>query len=139
MHKPALKEHPVNIRIVLAALWTSVMFCYIYCDYFELYVPGKTEGLVSGNNILDTPVKLLAAAVLLAIPAVLISLTFLLPARWSRMLNIVLGIFFTLMMFAIALTSLVEWRMFYVFLALLESLLTAVITWQAWKKWGREV
>lgn len=132
---PKLNEHPVNIRIVLAALWTSVMFCYIYCDYFELYVPGKTEGLVSGSNMLDSPMKLLAAAVLLAIPSLLICLTVLLPAAWSRTLNIVFGIFFTLMMLLIAVTSLTAWRMFYVFFALVESLLTMIITWYAWKKW----
>lgn len=27
----------VPVRIKLAALWTSVMFCYIYADYFEMY------------------------------------------------------------------------------------------------------
>jgi hypothetical protein len=31
------------------------MFLYIYGDYFELYVPGKVEGLISGENLLNTP------------------------------------------------------------------------------------
>jgi hypothetical protein len=30
---------PVSIRIRLSSLWVSVMFCFIYADYFELYIP----------------------------------------------------------------------------------------------------
>jgi len=48
------------------------MFCYIYGDYFELYVPKKVEGLISGANMLDSPTKLFLASVLLAIPALMI-------------------------------------------------------------------
>jgi hypothetical protein len=33
----------VNIKIKLSALWTSVTLCYLYGDYFELYVPKKTH------------------------------------------------------------------------------------------------
>ena len=33
----------------LSALWASTMFCYIYCDYFELYVPGKLDGMLQGK------------------------------------------------------------------------------------------
>jgi len=29
----------VNIKIKLSALWASVTLCYLYGDYFELYVP----------------------------------------------------------------------------------------------------
>lgn len=128
----SLEEIKVNIRIKLSALWTSVMFCYIYGDYFELYVPKKTEGLLNGNNILDTPAKLFAATIMLTIPALLISLSLILKPKICRMLNIVVGTFFTLLMTLIAISSLTEWRMFYVFLAVVESALTAIIVWQAW-------
>ncbi len=37
-----LEDFKVNVKIMLSALWTSVMFCYIYGDYFELYVPKKS-------------------------------------------------------------------------------------------------
>lgn len=70
--KNNLEDFKVNIRLKLSALWTSVMFCYIYGDYFELYVPNKVEGLLNGNNLLDSPMKLFGASVLLAIPALMI-------------------------------------------------------------------
>ena len=49
----------VDIKIKLSGLWTTLMFCYIYGDYFELYTPGKVKDLLSGDNMLDTPTKLL--------------------------------------------------------------------------------
>jgi len=131
-----IEEIPVNIKIILAGLWTSVTLCYLYGDYFELYIPGKTKGLVEGTNLLDTPVKLFMAAVVLALPAVMVFLSLILKAKINRILNIILGIFFTGIMLLIAATSLTVWRAFYVFLALLESFITILIVWKAWK-WKR--
>ena len=131
-----LENPPINIKLKLAALWTSVMFCYIYGDYFELYAPGKVEDLMNGVGMLDTPMKLFAASVMLAIPALMISLSIFLRPAISRWLNIIFGAFFTGIMLLIAVNSLTIWYTFYVFLALVESVLTATIVWQAWK-WPR--
>ena len=127
------EDFTVNTRLKLTALWTSVMFCYLYGDYFELYVPQKLEGMINGNNLLDSPIKLLVAACLLTIPALMIVATLWLKPRLTRILNMVWGIFFTTVMVMIAFTSLSPWRSFYVFLALVESCITALIVWQAWK------
>jgi hypothetical protein len=132
-----LENPTVNIKIKLAALWTSVLFCYIYGDYFELYAPGKVDSLTSGANNLDNPTKLLIAAVVLTIPILMISLSIFLEPKINRLLNIIFGLLFTLMMLLIAIGSLTPWYSFYVFLAVLESLLTGFIIWVAWK-WPRE-
>ena len=58
MAHPALQEPTVSIKYQLAALWTSVMFYYVYGDYFELYVPDKVAGMLQGKTILDSPVRL---------------------------------------------------------------------------------
>ena len=126
----------VNIKIRLSALWTSVTLCYLYGDYFELYVPQKTQGLVNGVNLLNSPVKLLAAAILLAIPAVMVFLSIILRAAINRRLNIISGIFYSAVMILIALTSLTPWRAFYVFLAIVESCITILIVYHAWK-WNK--
>ncbi|HNN72504.1 MAG TPA: DUF6326 family protein [Ferruginibacter sp.] len=131
------EDMKLNIKIKLSALWTSVTLCYLYGDYFELYVPQKTQGLVTGANLLDTPFKLFAASVLLAIPALMVFLSVSLKPAVNRRLNIALGFFFTVIMLLIAVTSLTPWRMFYVFLAVVESCLTSLIIWYAWK-WPKE-
>lgn len=126
------EDMKVNVRIKLSALWTSLMFCYLYGDYFELYVPGKTEGLISGENMLDAPMKLFAATFMLTVPALMVFLSLVLKPAFCRILNIILGIFFTLLMLLIATSSLTEWRSFYVFLAMVESMITVCVIWQAW-------
>ncbi|HRI01342.1 MAG TPA: DUF6326 family protein [Saprospiraceae bacterium] len=127
-----LEDFKINIRIKLSALWTSVMFCYIYGDYFELYVPEKVQGLLNGQNMLDTPIKLFTATFILAVPALMIFLSLMLSAKLTKWLNIVIGIFFTMFTFLVGISSISEWRMFYVFLSILESIITLIIVWQAW-------
>ena len=108
------------------------MFCYVYGDYFELYVPHKVQGLVTGDNMLNSPGKLFAASIVAVLPALMICGSVLLPAKPNRLLNLVLGTAYTALMLLIAVMSLSTWRTFYVFLALLESALTALIVGQAW-------
>ncbi|GIL22111.1 MAG: hypothetical protein BroJett042_06240 [Bacteroidota bacterium] len=127
-----LEDFKINIRIKLSALWTSVMFCYIYGDYFELYVPEKVQGLLNGHNMLDTPIKLFTATFILTVPALMIFLSLMLSAKLTKWLNIGIGIFFTILTFLVGISSISEWRMFYVFLSFLESIITLIVIWQAW-------
>jgi len=129
----AFDDLKVNTRIKLAALWAAVMFCYVYGDYFSLYVPGKINGFVSGDNLLNSPVKLFAAAILMAVPALMIFFSVALKPVIARWLNIIFGIFYTSIMLLIAFTTIAPWWSFYVFFALLESLLTGIIVWYAIK------
>ena len=128
-----MEDFKINVQLKLAALWTSVTLCYLYGDYFELYVPKHAESLVNGTNMLDSPGKLFAASILLAIPAIMVSLSIILKPGFVRWLNIILGVFFTAIMLLIAVTSITPWRAFYVFLALVESVLTSLIVLYAWR------
>lgn len=130
--KQILEDYKINIRIVLSALWTSIMFCYIYGDYFELYVPKKVEGLLNGQNMLDSPFKLFTATIVLTIPALMIFLSLVLNPKTTKWLNIGVGIFFTLFTLLVGISSISEWRIFYVFLSFLESILTAIVVFKAW-------
>jgi len=107
-----LEDIMVNVKLKLSALWVSVTLCYLYCDYFELYVPEKVEGLINGKNILDSPTKLFAASLLSAIPAVMVFLSIILKPTINKWLNIVVGLLFTAMMILIALTYSEVWYTF---------------------------
>ncbi|WBV60123.1 DUF6326 family protein [Chryseobacterium camelliae] len=131
-----LEDYKVNIRIKLSALWTTIMFCYIYGDYFELYVPKKVEGLLSGQNILDSPMKLLLATLILAIPALMIFLSLMLSTKFTKWLNIAVGVFFTLFTALVGISSLTQWKAFYVLLAVIESILTATVVVMA-SRWPK--
>lgn len=131
-----LEDSKINTKIKFAALWTSVTFLYIYGDYFELYVPEKITGIINGDSMLNNPIKLFLASLLLAIPSLMICLSIILKPVINKWLNIVFGVFFTAIMLLIAVTSIFEWRAFYVFYAVIESILTSVIVWTAfnWPK-----
>jgi hypothetical protein len=130
------EDFKVNVRIKLSALWASVMFCYIYGDYFSLYVPNKIKGFISGENMLDCPIKLFAAPIVMVMRSLMIFLSILLKPKLARLLNIIFGIIYTAIMLLIAATTLAQWWAFYVFLALVESTITILIVWQAYK-WPR--
>lgn len=130
------EEYKINVKLVLSALWASVMFLYIYGDYFELYVPGKTEGLLNGQNLLNTPYKLLFATIILTLPSLMIFLSLIMKPKWNRILNISIAAFLTLFTLLVGASSLSEWRIFYVMLSFLEAILTAIIVWKAWH-WPR--
>jgi hypothetical protein len=136
MKKTVLEDFKINLKIKLASLWASVTFLYLYGDYFELYIPGKTAGLIDGNSLLNSPAKLFLASLLLAIPAVMVCFSILAKPLINKWLNIIFGLFFTAIMLLIAVTSISKWRTFYVFYAILESVLTSVIVWKAfnWPK-----
>ena len=126
-------DFKINIKIKLAFLWTSLMFCYIYGDYFLLYAPNKIESLINGENNLNTPIKLFLATLLLVIPALMICLSIFSKPKVNRILNMVFGVIYTLIMLLISFTSLSDWLTFYVFLAIVESIITSIIFWNAFK------
>jgi hypothetical protein len=137
MKNTALEDFKINIKVKLAFLWTSVTFLYIYGDYFELYVPGKLTSIIDQESMLDNPLKLFLASILLAIPAFMIALSIILKPTLNKALNIICGLFFTAIMLLIAVTSYSQWRTFYVFYALAESALTFTIVYNA-VKWPKQ-
>jgi hypothetical protein len=133
---PTLVDVVIDTKLKLAALWASTMSCYIYCDYFALYIPGKLDGVMQGQMGPLGAVSqgvLLGTSVLMAIPATMIFLSVALPARRNRMLNLVVGTCYTLLLALLAVTA--QWY-FYKFFAALEAALTAMAVWLAWR-WPR--
>ncbi|WP_298220954.1 DUF6326 family protein [Flavobacterium sp.] len=133
MSRENLENYKINVRIKLSALWTAVMFCYIYGDYFELYVPNKVEGLINGQNMLDDPLKLFIATFVLAIPALMIFISLVANPKLTKWLSISLGIFFTFFTFFVGISSISKWHAFYMYLSFLESIITTIIVFHAWK------
>lgn len=132
-------EQKLNTRVKLIALWCAVMFCYIYGDYFALYIPKQAEKLVNGDTLLNSPIKVFAASVLMCIPPLVIIASAIARAQMARLMNIIFGFVYTAIMLLIAVTSIpvTPEVSAYVFYALLESVMTILIIWQAWK-WQKE-
>jgi hypothetical protein len=130
-----LEDGRIDVKIKLAALWASVMFCYIYADYFGLYVPGALQKMLDGKMGPLGPTTqgiLLGTSVMMAIPSLMIFLSVALKPNLNRWLNIIFGVLFTL----IILITMWQW-MFYIFFGIIEITLTGLVVWYAWK-WPRQ-
>src|SRR5215213_10207691 len=88
-----LHDPPVPVRAKLAAAWTSLMFLYIYVDYFALYKPGFIDDILAGVVYeFDTgPTFVALGLTLIAIPSLMILLSTTLPARVNRATNLVVA------------------------------------------------
>jgi len=133
-----LEDFRVHVKLKIAALWTAVMFCYIYGDIFVLQQPGHLTAIIAGTVWHGGPVTqgmLLAFAVAMAIPSVMVFLSLALKPTINRWTNIGLGLFSTVFML-LTMTATGVWY-FYTFLGVVETVLTLSIVWYA-VKWPQQ-
>jgi len=130
-----LHDITIHPRFKLAALWTSVMFCYVYGDIFDLFRADRARAILAGRTAIGatTEEALFGFAVMLSIPALMIALSLMLGARTTRTANIVAGALYTLI---IILTVPGSWW-FNHYLGVIEISLTLTIMAVAWR-WPRE-
>ncbi|WP_458071663.1 DUF6326 family protein [Rhodanobacter sp. BL-MT-08] len=140
MNRPSsrgtLEDFRVPVKVTLSALWTAVMFCYVYGDYFGLYVPGQLQGMLAGKMGPLGPTTqgvLLGTSIMLAIPGLMVFLSLALKPVLSRWTNIAMGALYTLIMLA---TMPGAWT-FYIFFGAVEVILTSLVMWHAWR-WPRQ-
>ena len=131
----ALDDMKVHVKLKLAALWTSVMFCYIYADYFGLYVPGTLQSILDGKMGPLGPTTqgvLLGTSLTLLIPSVMIFLSLVMKPSLNRWVNILFGVIYTL----IICITMWAWY-FYILYGVIEITLTGLVVWYAWT-WPRQ-
>jgi len=90
----AREDVKVNVKLKLAAAWTSLMFLIIYLDYFHLYMPDSIEDTLAGKVLIFdiTQVFLVAGLATVTIPALMIFLSVALPAKVNRWTNIIVSV-----------------------------------------------
>ena len=133
----ALDDIKIHVKFKLSALWASVMFCYIYGDYFGLYKPGELRKILEGQMGPLGPTTqgiLVGTSLMMAIPSVMIFLSLALKPNLNRWLNIIFGVLYTLI---ILVTMRGAWA-FYIVLGVIEVVLTGLVAWYAWK-WPRAI
>src|SRR5688572_24944902 len=136
--RSALEDRRMPVQAKLAAAWTSVMFLYIYLDYFALYKPGFIDDLRAGVvfEFDITPTLLTIFVALIAIPALMVMLSMTLPARVNRATNLVVASLFIPVSVFNAVGESWDWTFFYGLSIGLEVLLLAFILRSAWT-WPR--
>jgi hypothetical protein len=131
----AFEDIRVHVRLKLFALWSSVMFFYIYGDYFELYESGRLQEIIAGRMPIAAISQgvLLGMASVMIVPSLMPFLSLVLPVRLNRWLNIIFGAIYSLIM-VVAFKS--NWY-YYILFGIIEIILTLLIVWYAWT-WPKE-
>ena len=132
-HKLQTISTPTNLK--LALLWASLMFLYIYNDYFDLYSPGKLASMAAARiGPFETNERVMVIfSMLLAIPALMIFASAILPPVVSRWANVFLGLTYT----GVEALTLIGSRLSYQVLVCLEIVVTLLIIWFA-LRWPRQ-
>src|SRR4051794_22076079 len=134
--RSALEDLRMPVQAKLAAAWTSSMFLYIYVDFLALYKPGTVHDILAGYmwkfQVSQTLVTIALAS--MAVPALMIVLSVVLPARPNRVVNLVVAsVEIPYLAFNLAGGS---WLLYYGLGLGLELLLLAFILRSAWT-WPR--
>src|SRR4051794_16971588 len=130
----ALEDLRMPVRAKLAAAWTSIMFLYIYVDYFHLYKPGVIDDLRAGVvfEFDITPTLLTIFVAVIAIPALMVMLSMTLPARVNRATNLVVASLYIPVSLFTAVGESWSWSYFYGLSIGIEVLLLAFTLRPAW-------
>ena len=123
----------IDTKIKLSALWVALMFCYTYVDILGFYAPGNLEELILGEiaGIQMTQGMLFGSAVLMVIPSIMIFLSLAMTAKANRLVNIILGIIYLVVLVSTFFTG--RNPAYYLFFALVKAILLGLIVWFAWK------
>jgi len=136
-----LEDVKINVKIKLSALWVTLMFFYLYADVLSFYQPGIIEQIIAGEvlGIQINKLFLLGAAVLMAIPSVMVFLSLALKAKANRWANIILGIFHAGVLIATMFIPVEtkETYAHYIFYIIVEAVFIVLIVWHAWK-WPKQ-
>ena len=134
--EPALLDRKVDTKLILMSAWIALMCLYLYCDIYSLYRPGTIDSILKGKmGFLDvTPMSLFWAAVLMAIPSMMIFVSALAAARQNRIINAIVSPIYFLVNIGNLLGE--AWGYYYLF-GLLELGLVVLIFAMA-LRWPRQ-
>ncbi|KON74174.1 hypothetical protein M768_08700 [Cellulosimicrobium cellulans F16] len=131
-----LEDRPVPVRAKLAATWTSFMFLYAYVDILGFFTPGIVEDILDGKVFTFDLSQTFSttALTLMAVPILMVVLSMTLPARASRITNLVVAVLYVPVTAFNAMGE--SWLYFYGLGIALELVLLGLVVRYAWT-WPR--
>ena len=122
-----------NVKARLSTLWIVVMFALLAADVLSSYIPGANEEMAEFAGGTPIPQLMLVAAILMAIPIVMIFLSRVLKRGVNRWANIIAAVI--TIVYVIGGGSAYP---HYIFLAAIEVVSLFLIIWYAWTWSERE-
>ncbi len=131
---PMFESAPVNVRIKLSALWTSMLFVFAYVDIFGLYRADNQAAVEAGElgGFTVDQMFLVGTTGYVVIPSVMVFGALVLRPRANRAINTTLSTVYAVTIVAGAIG---EWG-YYILGSAVEVALLAAIVYYAWT-WPR--
>lgn len=130
----AYLDRPVDVKLVLSASWTSMLFVFAYVDIFGFYradvLEGALDGKVATTSFTVNQTFLTLTLVYVLVPALMVVLSLLLPARTNRALNLGVSLVYALTIIGSAVGE--DWT-YYVIGSVVEVVLLGAIARAAWR------
>ncbi len=123
---------PIDMRLKIAALWTSLLFIFAYVDIFAFFRADVLQDALAGKVAVFAVDQsfLLLTTLYVIIPSLMISLSLILPPRANRLTNIIVAAVYALTILG---SCIGEVWIYYWLGSLTEVLLLLVILRYAWK------
>lgn len=121
----------INPRVKIAALWTAMLFVFVYVDLFSLYRADVRADIEAGKMFAFTIGQgfLLGVTIYVLLPSLMVFLSLALPVRVSRMANIALAVLYAV---TVAGSAIGESNYYYILGSLSEAVLLAGVAYYAW-------
>ena len=132
-----LRDAPIDVKLVLSALWIAMLFVFAYVDIFGFFradvLHAALDGEVAATGLAVNQVFLVATLVYILLPALMVVLSLMLRPRLNRMLNLVVSVVYAVTIIA---SCIGETWVYYFLGSLIEVALLGTIALTAWR-WPR--
>jgi len=119
-------EQPVNVRVKIAGLWTSMLFVFAYVDIFGFFRKDVLEDALAGKVFVFEANQLFftLTTLYILVACIMLYLTLALKARTARIANIVISAVYMLTIIAAMVGE--KW-IYFILGSVVEVILLAII------------
>ena len=128
-------RNPLDVRIILAALWIAGMLSSLNGDTYRLHDSVELKALLANaGSIVVTPGLLLVMSIIFVAPILMSVLTLMLKYPVSRWANRIIGIFYAIIILVFWVVPLVLRSAGYqIVWATAQLVFASLVVWYAWK------
>ncbi len=133
-------RNPVDVRIILSALWAARMLSGLQGDVVRFMGPGMLEEFIEGTTGMTITNELLSVmSIIFMVPIFMSFLTLTLRYPTIRKANLIIGIFFVVFDIAFLILSLFvnQEPAYEIIWGIVYLVFTALVVWYAWK-WPKQ-
>jgi len=128
------RDAPVDVKIVLSALWIAMLFVFAYVDIIGFFradvLEAALDGKVASTAVTVNQVFLTFTLIYILLPTLMVVLSLLLKPRVNRIVNIVVSLLYMITIIVLAIGE--TWT-YYVLGSVIEVILLVAIARTAWK------